>query len=934
MTRGMRRLWPTATGRELSWARTGLVAAFLGCPMMAAQQTCRWGVRVEGNISDPTGAVIPGAVVTAADGEKTTADAAGHFALACVPVGSDTITGQADGFNSATAAGGKRAGEIAHLDLQLAVAQVETDVRVAADTTAMDDDQGDDSATLNTEDVQRLPDDPDDFLRELQVLASAAGGDPTSAVIQVDGFQNGSALPPKSSIASIRVSPDLFSSQYNFPPFGGGLIEITTKPGADSFHGAVFFTDGDGSFNATDPFSLTSTPAGKRRYGFELSGPIVAKKIGFALALEKRDIDEFNVVNAVTLDSSNNQVPLQETVAAPQRLWIASARGDWQLTPRDAATLSYSANVNNLGNQGVGGLVLSGAGYSSLAAEYDLRLNNTFTRDANTLHETRIGYSWKRTEQTPNSNDPSLEVAGYFTGGGATSQNLNDRERDLEIDDDVLMTRGKHELKLGAQSLGIFTHDYDPNTFNGAYVFGGGSAPVLDANNNPTGQTTTINGIEQYQRALLGLAGGNPTTYQVTSGTPLIPLTQWRLALYVQDAVKLAPRFTLDAGLRYPAQTTPDSFVNFGPRVGFAWAADKKSTWVFHLRAGLFNNEGASQSYASDVYRLNGTRQRQVTVYSPNYSDPLTPVAGSIQVTTVNRFAPSVTEQSTFAGYFNIEHQFAQHWHARGNFYYGEDWNIFRTRNINAPLVPSSVGAPPDPTAALLGPRPIAPNENIVQYENSGHLNGYVTSFSIEQHGYKRFGVYSRYGHYNFKSSAGDHLVSPQSSYSDAGESSRVDWLRRDRFSLAGNLILPYKVELTTELDASDGLPYNVTTGTDNNGDGDFNDRPAYASAPGAGVYNTRFGLLTTNTVNGSVPRNLGTMPGLIHLDANLSRVFTLSSKDADHPRTLTFNARSANLLNHTNVTAVNTVLSSTALGQSIAAEAARRVELGVRFAF
>jgi hypothetical protein len=42
----------------------------------------------------------------------------------------------------------------------------------------------------------------------------------------------------------------------------------------------------------------------------------------------------------------------------------------------------------------------------------------------------------------------------------------------------------------------------------------------------------------------------------------------------------------------------------------------------------------------------------------------------------------------------------------------------------------------------------------------------------------------------------------------------------------------------------------------------------------------------------------------------NLSRDFKFSSYK-DHPRTLTLNARAANLLNHTNVTAVNTVLSS-----------------------
>jgi hypothetical protein len=46
------------------------------------------------------------------------------------------------------------------------------------------------------------------------------------------------------------------------------------------------------------------------------------------------------------------------------------------------------------------------------------------------------------------------------------------------------------------------------------------------------------------------------------------------------------------------------------------------------------------------------------------------------------------------------------------------------------------------------------------------------------------------------------------------------------------------------------------------------------------------------------------------------------------------FSARSENLLNHTNVTTVNTILSSGAVGQPVAGDTARRIELGVRFAF
>ena len=900
-----------------------------------AQRNCSQGLRVAGTITDPTGAVISGADIQV-DVAQATTDASGHYVVPCVPATSVTVTAKAAGFAQAVAHAHAQAGSTARVDLQLAVAEVHTDVQVGDEPAVMNPDRELGAMTLNTHDVRQLADDPDDFLRELQMLASVAGGTPASATIRVDGFQNGSSLPPKSSIASIRVSPDFFSAEYQWPPFNGGQIDITTRPGSDRFHGAVFITESDGSLNATDPFSIAATPASKRRYGFELSGPILAKKSGFSLALEKRDINEFNVVNAVSLDAGDQPVPIQQAISAPQRLWVASARGDWQVTPNDVATLSFGANVNSTANQGNGGLSLAENGYASTTSEYDLRATNIQTLSANALHTTRVGYTWKRTEQTPISSAPALQVAGYFTGGGSTSGNLNDRERDLEIDDDLLFTRGKHELKVGAQSLGIFVHDCDPNTFNGEYVFGGGSAPVLNSNNKPTGQIETITPLEQYRRAVLHLPGGTPTTYQLTTGTPLVPLTQWRLALHGQDNIKLAPRVTLSYGLRYAFQTTPDSFANFGPRLGIGWSANKKQTWVFHLRAGIFNNESTNPIYAIEVYRLNGIRQQQVAVYSPRYTNPLTPVPGSIQISAVNQFPrSSLSQTSTFGSYLTADHDFRHQWHANATIYWGQDYNRVRIRNINAPMVAASVGMPPDPTAALLAPRPIAPEENIIQYENSGHLGGQAISLSLSQRSYKRFGFSAWYSHKHFKSDGGNEPeASPQSSYSNQGESARADWLSSDSAGIIGNLVLPFGFQLAGQFDASSGRPYNITTGTDNNGDADFNDRPAYASAPGPGVYSTRFGLLTTNAINGDIPRNLGTMPAVMHLDLNFSRAFALNSKDKDHPRTLTFNARSANLLNQTNVTTVNTVLSSSTFGQPLTAEPARRIEFGVRFSF
>lgn len=911
------------------WLWITVLAVVPIAPLAAAQQTCSNGVRVEGNVTDPTGAVIPGALVQASGGEKATTDDSGHYLLPCVSPASAAITVRAEGFSPSAAHAGRQTGGVAHLNLQLAIAHVETDITVGSDATGLYSDHGPGTTILNADDLRRLPDDPDDLLRELQVLAASSGGDPNSAMIVVDGFQNASAMPPKSSIASIRVNPDIFAPEYQNPAWNGGRIEITTKTGADRFHGALFFTDSNSNFNATDPFSVTATPAGKRRYGFELSGPVVPKKLDFSLALEKRDIDEFNVVKAVSLDAKGNQVPVNQSVEAPQQLWIASTRSDWQVTAKDLVTLSFSSNVNNLGNQGIGGLMLADAGYDSLTSEYDLRFHNTLTINPNTLHETRIGYSWKRTQQMPLSTAPSLQVAGYFTGGGATSQNLNDRERDLEVDDEVMVSHGKHEIKFGLQALGIFVHDYVPDTFNGAFVFGGGSAPVLDANNNSTGQTTTISGLEQYRRTLLNLPGGIPTTYQITTGTPLVPFTQWRLGFYAQDNVKLAPHLTIGTGLRYQFLSNPAGYTGFDPRIGMSWAPDKKESWVFHLRAGLFT-EPVDLGPITAVERLNGLRQQQSTIYSPSYNSPLTPVPGSIRVSMVNQFAHSYGEGQNLQLSAVVEHDFPHKWHVTASYDFGGNWQMTRAVNINAPLVGSSIGNAPDPNAALLAPRPIAPNENIMQYEQSGHSRGDFYLASLDQHSYKRFGFHLQYWYLHFK----ENPLSPQSSYSVQGDAGRPNWMRRGGVAFVGTGTLPYKVELSTQFTAMPGRPFDITTGTDANGDGNFNDRPSYAPGSGVGTYSTRYGVLTTNTVNGNVPYNTGTMPGVLYLGTNLSRAFTLNPNDKDHPRTLTFNARSANLLNHTNVNAVNTVLSSSSVGQPVAAEPSRRVELGVRFEF
>ena len=900
-----------------------------GCMLLTAAaaapaQLCQGG-RLQGVVRDPAGAVLSDATVQPQGGKAVRTDAHGQFAIDCVHGGNPELTISAEGFETEHV---RYKAADRELVVVLPVARVYTTVD-AVDGDARPE-AGGSGLTLSGADVQRMADDPDDFKKQLQVLAAVAGGAPGQATITVDGFQNAGTLPPKSVIASVRVAPDMFSAEYASPPYAGGRVEILTKPGLGAIHGALFFTNSNGALNATNPFSLSSTPASKQRYGFELSAPLIRNRLDTSIALEHRDITDFAVVNAVTLDANDVRQNFRETVRTPQHLWTGSVRGDLQATKTDTVTVSWTANIDADDNQGVGGLVLPEAGYNSQNSEYDLRVSNSQIVGASVLHQARFGLSWKSSEQLPLSAATGISVAGFFQSGGSTAQHRRNADRDVEIADSVLVSHGRHSVSVGVQVFGYLVNNTVPNYFNGSYLFGGGSAPSLSGSPQAS---TTIDALEQFRRASHDLPGGTPTLYQTTQGTAEVNFTQWQAAGFAQDTLRLPHRFSLSGGMRYALQTSPESVGNLSPRVGLSWAPDRKSHWVLHARAGLFSAP-IGIAVAGEAYRLNGSRQTGVLTYSPGFGQGLLATSASaVTVTTVRQFSANAGQTHSVETQIGVEHDLPKHWNVQASLFHADAWNDLRTININAPIVGTSSGTAPDLITALRAPRPNQANSNVLQYSNDAHLRGDIFFAGVNQHGYKRFGVFLGYLHMNLKTDGGLASVQPQSTYSKAGEQARPDWQAAHRIFLVGNVLLPLRLELSTETDASSGTPYNLTTGTDNNGDGSFNDRPSFASVAGTGVYSTHFGLLTTNVVNGSVPRNFGTLPWVAHVDMNLARTISLGDRTS-RPLSITVNARAANLLNHTNVTAVGTVVSSPNLGQPILAEQARRCEAGVRFNF
>ena len=901
------------------------VPATTTVPQSPQQQSTCTGQTLTGTVQDSTEAVIPGASIQI-DGNAAvnqTSGNDGRFSFKCVPAGPHHLTTSAPGF--ATAEQDLPARSPTDLRITLIPAN-SVNIEVDADAPTTGPVLGGlNGTTLSGSQLSTLADDPDDFQRELSQLAAAAGGPPSGAVISVDGFQDDSPLPPKSSIARIEVNPDLFSAENRQPPFEGGHIQIYTKPGAKNFHGSLFTTNSSQWMNARDPFSDSPAAIGKQRYGFTLNGPVRKEGSNFSLALEHRSIDEFAVVNAITLDSAGNQTSTVANVPVPQRLWIGSARVDAQLGPKNIAFASYSANVNDLTNVGTGGTSLLESGYESVRSDHVLRFSDTTTISPNLLHEGRVSIDFRGETDSPNSDAPQIQVSGAFTGGGADIGPQRIHQVRTEWDDDFILTRDKQSLKAGIQLFDYVEYQTLTDNFNGSYIFGGGSAPVLDANNNATSASTTISGLEQYRRTLLNLPGGTPTQYSSVTGNPKISFTEFYSVFFVQDDIKLRPELTLSAGLRYFYANHPFQDNGFTPRLGVAWAPGGSKTLKLSAHLGLFSGHSPNglQGTQAELLREDGTDRVTSLVYNAAYGNPAT--SGSSVIHAVRTLSPDYKSNDAVIAQVGGDKTLPLGFTISTNLIYVRGWHQERTLNVNSPLN----GSP-------IGPRPGAANLDVLQLQTSANTAGDVEFAGIGNQKFKRAQFFVGAVRVHILSDADDYaFFSPQSSATNAGEYSRESGNSLWQNFANVTVNLPKKVILSSNYYGNGNSPFNLTTGFDNNGDGNFNDRPQFALPGQAGAVATPFGNLVATGGTGVLARNRADLPWNFHVDGNIQRVFTLNrNPKADHQQTLTANIRSSNLINHTNVTSEGGVLGSPLFLVPYAADNSRRIEGGLRYNF
>ncbi|MGH9902544.1 MAG: TonB-dependent receptor, partial [Pyrinomonadaceae bacterium] len=396
-------------------------------------------------------------------------------------------------------------------------------------------------------------DDPDDLAAALQALAGPSAG-PNGGQIYIDGFTGG-RLPPKEAIREVRINQNPLNAENDRPGFG--RIDILTRPGMDKFRGGANYTFGDEALNSRNPFSPTRADYQSRLYGFNLSGPIIARKSSFFVDFQRRVEDDNDVITATVLDPATLAItPFSQAVLTPRRFTTFSPRFDYAFNQNHTLVARYSyTQSSNL--TGVGGFNLLSRAYDTSNRDHNIQLTETAVLNPTTINETRFQFQHSRREQDGDNSVPTINVPESFTSGGSQVGDALYTERRWELQNYTTHTRGTHVLRFGVRLRGVRITDIAPTNFGGTFLF---------------------SSLEQYRRTLLGLPGAAPSQFTISGGDPEARVSQVDFGGFFQDEWRLRPNFSLTLGLRYENQTNISSHLNFAPRAFFAWAPGASST--------------------------------------------------------------------------------------------------------------------------------------------------------------------------------------------------------------------------------------------------------------------------------------------------------------------------------------------------------------------
>lgn len=844
------------------------------------------------SVTDPSGAAIRNARVQleakGSPAKTAQSNANGEARFTRLAVGSYRVTVEAAGFDPyVNEAVTLHAGQN-QLDVRLAVAAISEQLNVEQDKQeANTDPRGNAFTTVLTEEqLASLPDDPDEFEEAIRQMAGPG------ARMRINGF-GGGRMPPKSQIREIRFRMNPYAAENHDAGFAS--VDIITKPGVDNWNGSLSLGFRDESLNARNAFAPFRGAEQDRRFRFDFGGPLWRNHTSLFLAAD--GANSFDTTTIVTALPDGN---FYDVARRPQRRLNLQARIEHALTKTHTLRGEYQRNATRQDNLGIGSFNLAERAYTSDMAEHILRVADSGAVGKKLFNEIRFQTLWRAVGLQSLSNAQTVQVLDAFTSGGA--QVTSDRRlREIELADNLdLAFFKKHTLRAG-------------------FTLEAGSYDSSELRN--TNGTFTFASLDDFR-------AGRPLQFSQRSGSPTVDFTQYQFGWYLQDDWRITKSFSLNFGLRHEVQTSLSDRSNFAPRAGFAWSPFKSGKTTIRGGGGIFYDWFGS-STVEQILRVNGQRQNDLIIRNPGFPDPFSGGTATTLPPSVIRQGSALRMPYVVQSSIGLQQELPGGLRLMTNYFYTRGVHQLRGININQPLPGRGR---PDPTQG-----------NITQVAAIAGSLGHAVMVNLNWANIpRRIFLAANYRWSKTTNDADGPFSLPMDSFNLRAERGPALSDIRHMFFLMSNFTLFKRLSLGTTFNYMSALPYNITTGFDNNGDAVINDRPAgFRRNSGRGVgqinLNTR---LAWSFGWGKRKENAGGPTAQVRIvraeaggEGGGVMPMTMSGPSNNRFRT-EFYVQATNLLNHTNLTGFVGVQSSPFFGQPVAAFPGRRMETGMRFSF
>jgi outer membrane receptor protein involved in Fe transport len=311
----------TPAGRERqSVARFLMGALILAAVLMLGSRPARAQNTgsIFGTVQDATGAVIPGAEVTAADAthgvtRTVKSNGSGEYLLSNLPVGVYMLTVTSPQFEAhvvtnITVDANANVKEV--VSLQAGSAK-ETVTVVDSSGSVIDANSATLGTLIDTKLIEDLPIDGHNAVALSALLPgvvsvnapttstgdtngptySASGSRTTQNLMLFDGlmwnnlfYNTGIAYPPPNALNEISVLLNNYKAEYGRN--AGSVFNVITKSGTNALHGSVWDYIQNSYFNASDYISKVNPKDNIDQMGFQIGGPIIKDKLYFSGAFQ------------------------------------------------------------------------------------------------------------------------------------------------------------------------------------------------------------------------------------------------------------------------------------------------------------------------------------------------------------------------------------------------------------------------------------------------------------------------------------------------------------------------------------------------------------------------------------------------------------------------------------------------------------------------